>query len=135
MKKFDELFPHWKENLFAWSITVLIVGGGMWGFYSLVRCSDKQMEEEYQASLYEIEVINKYDCIGSSFHLIGGRASEQEYHVVYKVKPLTETAKKRYYGTGEEDDEVSYKNYRKLNIGEKFTGHSVNLLNYYYNNY
>ena len=133
MNKFNELFPNWKENLFAWSIMVLIVGAGMWVFFSLVRCSDKYMEEEYQASLYEIEVIDKYDCIGSNYHLIGGRASEQEYHVVYKVKPLTETARKRYYGTGEKDDKVPYYLYRKINVGSKHKGHSEDLWKYYNN--
>lgn len=130
MKKFNELFPDWKENLFGWTMSTLIVGLGMWGLYSLVRCSDKQMEEEYQASLYEIEIIDKYNYIGSNYHLIGGRASEQEFHVVYKVRPLTETARKHYYGTGEEDDEVSYARYRKLNVGKKFKGHSKNLWAY-----
>lgn len=130
-KKFNELFPDWKEDLFGWTISTLIVGVGMWGLYSLVRCSDKQMEEEYQASLYEIEIIDKYDYIGSSYHVIGGRASEQEFHVVYTVKPLTKTARKRYYGTGEKDDEVPYYLYRKINVGKKLRGHSENLWRYY----
>lgn len=63
MKKFNELFPNWKENLIVWTISILIVGLLMSCLYSLVRCSDKQMEEEYQASLYDIEVLDKYDCI------------------------------------------------------------------------
>lgn len=134
MKKFNELFPNWKENLFAWSISLLIVGGGAWGFYALVKYDDKVEKEKYQASLYEIEVLDKYDCIGSSYHVIGGRASEQEYHVVYKVKPLTETAKQYYYGTGEEDDKVPYYLYRKINVGSKHRGHSEDVWKYYYYN-
>ena len=133
MKKFNELFPNWKENLIVWTISISIVGLLMCCLYSLVRCSDKQMEEEYQASLYDIEVLDKYDCIGSSYHLVGGRASEQEYHVVYKVKPLTETARKHYYGTGEEDTKVPYYLYRKINVGNKHRGHTEDLWKYYNN--
>jgi len=90
--------------------------------YFMDACSKKNYEEHERTVKYEIEVIDKYDCIGSSWHLVGGRASEQEYHIVYKVKPLTPEAEKEYYGNGEEDDEVPYTLYRKVKIGRKIIG-------------
>lgn len=90
--------------------------------YFLQKCSDKKYEEHERTVKYELEVVDKYNCIGSSFHLIGGRASEQEYHIIYKVKPLTPEAEKEYYGDGEEDDDVPYILYRKLEVGRKVVG-------------
>ena len=127
-KKYD---IDWKFEIFRWTFTITLVGLFLGGIYMLDSCSNKQMEEERAATLYEIEIIDKYDCIGSTYHLVGGRAPEQEYHIIYKVTPLTKMAKKKYYGNGEEDDEVQYRVYRKLNIGHKFRGHSNDLWSYY----
>ena len=91
------------------------------------KCADKNRADRERNVRYEIEIIDKYDCIGSNWHLVGGRSSEQEYHVVYKVTPLTPQAEKEYYGDGEEDDEVQYKEYRKIEVGKKFRGRSTNI--------
>ena len=90
-------------------------------------CANKNRADRERNVRYEIEIIDKYDCIGSNLHLLGGRSSEQEYHVVYKVTPLTPQAEKEYYGDGEEDDEVQYKEYRKIEVGKKFRGRSTNI--------
>lgn len=103
------------------------------GYFVLYSCSKyekEKVQETINSTEYRIEVIDKYDCIGSTYHLIGGRASEQEYHVIYKVIPLTKTANRHYYGNGEEDDEVSYKTYRKIKVGDSFNGHSDQIIYY-----
>lgn len=112
----------WKFEIFRIIFGFLIAFGILFGIGILSKCSQPIREKEYAETLYEIEILDKYDYIGSSWHLIGGRASEQEYHVVYKVTPITEEAKKKYYGDTEEDTEVSYTKYRKINVGQKFTG-------------
>jgi len=98
--------------------------------YLLSRCSENYQKEHDENVKYQIEVIDKYDCIGSSWHLVGGRSSEQEYHVIYKVTPLTPQADEEYYGDGEEDDEVPYTLYRKINVGQKINGTCYNIKRY-----
>jgi hypothetical protein len=98
--------------------------------YLLSRCSENHQKEHDKNVKYQIEVVDKYDCIGSSWYLVGGRSSEQEYHVIYKVTPLTPQANEEYYGDGEEDDEVPYTLYRKINVGQKFNGTDYNIKRY-----
>ena len=92
----------------------------------LIKCSDTLAEKDrvkYESKVYLIEIVDKYDHLGSSWHLVGGRATEQEYHIVYKATPLTEEAKKDFYYTREHDDEVDFKTYRKYKVGDKYKSH------------
>lgn len=98
--------------------------------YFLEWYAEKNNKEHEDNVKYQIEVVDKYDCIGSTWHLVGGRASEQEYHVIYKVTPLTPKADEEYYGNGEEDDEVPYAMYRKIYVGQKFNGTYYNIKRY-----
>lgn len=89
----------------------------------IIKCSRNIIEKnraEYESKVYLIEIIDKYDYLGSSLHFIGGRATEQKYHIIYKVTPLTEEAKKNFHYTGEHDDEVDFKTYRKYKVGDKY---------------
>ena len=100
-------------------------------FTYFLNCWVEKNHKEHENNVkYQIEVVDKYDCIGSTWHLVGGRASEQEYHVIYKVTPLTPEADKEYYGNGEEDDEVPYAMYRKIYVGQKFNGTCYNIKRY-----
>lgn len=93
---------------------------------SLIQCAKSQNDKasaEYESREYLIEIVDKYDHLGSSWHLIGGRSTEQEYHIIYKATPLTEEAKKNFYYTGEHDEEVSYKTYRKYKVGDTYKSH------------
>jgi len=115
------------QTFFSIVIMVILIGS-LIGFCIWISNDSKN---SYENTWYEIEVIDKYDYLGSSFHIIGGRATEQEYHIIYKVTPLTDEARKNYYGNGEEDDEVPYSIYRKVSIGKKFKGHSDWITSYY----
>ena len=91
----------------------------------LIKCSNTLAEKdrvEYESKVYLIEIVDKYDHLGSSWHLVGGRATEQEYHIIYKATPLTEEAKKNFYYR-ERDDEVDFKTYRKYKVGDKHKSH------------
>lgn len=65
---------------------------------------------------YEIVILDKYDDIGSSWHIVGGRASETEYHIVYKYRNKT---KNTYWR--ENTLVVDGTRYRKYKIGYRFT--------------
>ena len=117
-------------KVFPWVFSIITVIGGYFILYSCSKYEKEKVQEAINSTEYRIEVIDKYDCIGSTYHLIGGRAPEQEYHVIYKVIPLTKNADKHYYGDGEEDDEVSYKTYRKIKVGDSFKGHSDKIIYY-----
>ena len=120
------------NKVFPYVYYIVIGIVGYFALHSFSKYEKEKVQETINSTEYRIEVIDKYDCIGSTYHLIGGRAPEQEYHVIYKVIPLTENADKHYYGDGEEDDEVSYKTYRKIKVGDSFKGHS-DQINYYIN--
>ena len=92
-------------------------------FIRYTKIQNEKYRTEYESKTYLIEIIDKYEHLGSSWHLIGGRATEQEYHIVYKVTPLTEEANKNFYYSGEHDDEVSFKTYRKYKVGDSYKSH------------
>ena len=119
------------NKVFPYVYYIVIGIIGYFALHSFSKYEKEKVQETINSTEYRIEVIDKYDCIGSTYHLIGGRTSEQEYHVIYKVIPLTENADRHYYGNGEEDDEVSYKTYRKIKVGDSFKGHSDNIEYYY----
>lgn len=85
---------------------------------------NKKHQEYIQKTKFEIKIIDKYETIGSKYYLVGGRVPEKEYHIIYKVIPLTENAEKvlaeSFYGS-ERDTEIQYKSYRKVQIGQKYT--------------
>lgn len=98
-------------------------------FLKCAESLDEKAKTEYESEVYLIEIVDKYDHLGSSWHLIGGRATEQEYHIIYKVTPLTEEAKKNFYYTGEHDNEVSFKTYRKYKVGDTYKSHEFLYIN------
>ena len=108
-------------------INCLFIGITLICFYMLCssasKWSDANHKKYIETTKYEITVVDKYETIGSTFHIIGGRASEKEYHVIYTVKPLTENAQKNMYGDYEKDEEFEYKSYRKAEIGKKYITH------------
>ena len=108
-------------KIFLFIVTVLICSYMLVSF--LTKCSDVNHKKYLETTKYEITVVDKYETIGSTFHVVGGRASEKEYHVIYTVKPLTENAKKNMYGDTEKDEEFEYKSYRKAEIGKKYITH------------
>lgn len=85
---------------------------------------DKQQNKKYGKPQYEFVITDKYEDIGSTFHLIGGRASEQEYHIVYKYRLTNRPDNDNNMIWYESETDVSGSRYRKLNIGQKLYGES-----------
>lgn len=99
------------EDLIGFIFFVLFIVGIILGI-----CADHKTEKELGPVTYEITVVDKYDMVGSSFHLIGGRASETEFHLVYNYKCIN---RPNTHG-GRIDRSVSHTTYTKYNIGSKF---------------
>lgn len=95
------------------SIIVLTLGGFIYGFVH-----DRSQNKKYGELKYEFVITDKYDDLGSNWHLIGGRATEQEYHIVYKYRltnrPDRDDNMKWYVS----ETTVSGSRYRKLQVGQ-----------------
>jgi hypothetical protein len=79
---------------------------------------DYKTKKEYGEIIYEFVITDKFDDLGSNWHLVGGRATEQEYHIIYKYR-LTNRPKlddNMVWYSGETT--VSGSRYRELYIGQ-----------------
>ena len=80
---------------------------------------------KYGPQNYEIQIVEKYETLGSTFHIIGlQRSTEKEYHIIYTYR-LTNRPNEKHNTYGEEDVRVPYKTYRKYHDGQTFNN-SVN---------
>ena len=86
----------------------------------LAMYSDYKEEETYGKRVYEFRIIDKYETIGSSFHLIGGRATETEYHIIFQTRCINRPDDDILSQWQEWDDEVSYRQYRKYEKGKTY---------------
>jgi hypothetical protein len=116
-KKNTQKTPHNVEDILkaigGISIIVLIIGGFVYGFIH-----DRSQNKKYGELKYEFVITDKYDDLGSNWHLIGGRATEQEYHIVYKYR-LTNRPDRddnmKWYAS---ETTVSGSRYRNLQVGQ-----------------
>ena len=105
----DSNYPFWKVLVIVFPMAILLAMG-------LTACRDawsKNHPTKYDT--YEILIVDKYEDIGSTWHLIGGRASETEYHIVYKYCNRTKNTSWEY-----KTRTVNGTKYRKYNIGDRF---------------
>lgn len=79
---------------------------------------DKRQDSKYGKIQYEFVVTDKYEDIGSTFHLVGGRASEQKYHIVYKYRLTNRPDNDNNMIWYESETTVSGSTYRTLYIGQ-----------------
>lgn len=87
-----------------------------------VHCVDEaKAEKELGTESYEIVIVDKYECLGSSFHLIGGRATETEYHLVYNYRCTNRPKDKNLSEWKSRNAKVNHSTWSKYNIGEKRT--------------
>ncbi len=48
---------------------------------------EKKDNEQYGRINYEFKIVDKYETLGSHYHMVGGqRSSETEYHVIYHYR-------------------------------------------------
>lgn len=103
--------------LFNVLVIGLIVGG-------VISCcidnkKEKQLEKELGAETYEIVIEDKYECLGSTWHLVGGRATETEYHLVYKYRCVNRPNDEYLSKWHTDDNEVCHTTWQRYNVGDK----------------
>lgn len=86
---------------------------------------DNRESKTYGEKTYEIVIDDKYENLGSTFHIIGGRATETEYHLVYRYRLANRPKDKTASVWQEIDREVSYLTYREYNVGDRLTSSSA----------
>ena len=89
---------------------------------------DKRQDKKYGKIQYEFVVTDKYEDIGSTFHLVGGRASEQKYHVVYKYRLTNRPDNDNNMIWYEGETTVSGSTYRTLYVGQTLYRSSSNFM-------
>ena len=105
----DSDYPFWKVIVIIFPIAILIT----YGISSCESSWSKNHPTKYDT--YEIFILDKYEDIGSTWHFVGGRASETEYHIVYKYCNITKNTSWR-----DNTRTVNGTIYRKYNIGDRF---------------
>ena len=99
--------------IFYIAIIILVVGGLI---YSIV--SDKKIDKEYGTPRYEFVVVDLYEDLGSTWHLIGGRATEQKYHVIYKYRITNRPDRDDNMIWCNNETTISGSRYRRLHVGQ-----------------
>ena len=92
---------------------VLVIGGLIFGIF--MDCSYKK---KYGDTRYELVIIDMYEDIGSTWHFIGGRATEQKYHVVYKYRLTNRPNNSENMKWCKGETTVSGSRYRELRVGQ-----------------
>lgn len=101
-----------EEIMYAVLIVVLIVGS----ICGIIH--DKRIEKKYGKPIYEFVITDKYDDLGSNWHLIGGRATESEYHIAYKHRLTNRPDRKDNMVWYSGETTVTSGSYRKLYVGQ-----------------
>ena len=102
-------YPFWKVMIVVLPLSIILT-------LFIDSCSKKyNVDHPTKYDTYEILILDKYEDIGSTWHLIGGRASETEYHIVYKYCNRT---KNTYWE--DKTRTVNGTQYHKYNIGDRF---------------
>lgn len=83
--------------------------------------SERRDSKKYGDKTYEFVIEDKYETLGSNWHLVGGRATETEYHIVYKTRLINRPDDKVSSRWIIQDKEVSYLTYKRYIIGQRFT--------------
>lgn len=96
---------------------IIIVALTLTGFiYGCVH--DRSQNKKYGELKYEFVITDKYDDLGSTYHLIGGRSTEQKYHVVYRYRLTNRPDREDNMKWYSSETTVSGSRYRKLQIGQ-----------------
>lgn len=109
--------PYNSEDILKITFCIIIfaftVAGLIYGFVH-----DRSQNKKYGTAKYELVITDKYDDLGSTWHLIGGRATEQEYHIVYRYRLTNRPELEGNMEWNERETSVSGSMYHKLHIGQ-----------------
>lgn len=107
------------DLIFGFIVLIVVVGAIIAGIFE--QRQEKKVEKELGKETYEVVITDKYDCLGSEWHLIGGRATETEYHLVYKYRCINRPKDEHKSCWRSNDKEVGHSTWVKHEIGDKFT--------------
>ena len=79
--------------------------------------SAKEQEEQQQYEYYEWTIIDKYECVESTWHLIRENSTKKEYHIKAVRRPANDKAMFDY--AIEDDFDVEKSRYDRYYIGQK----------------
>lgn len=99
--------------IFGIIIGVLTLAGFIYGFVH-----DRSLNKKYGELKYEFVITDKYEDLGSTFHLIGGRSTEQKYHIIYRYRLTNRPDDEDNMKWSSGETTVSGSRYRKLQIGQ-----------------
>lgn len=107
------------DLIFGFLFFIVVVGSIIAGIFE--QRQEKKTEKELGKETYEVVITDKYDCLGSEWHLIGGRATETEYHLVYKYRCINRPKDEHKSSWKSRDNDVSHSTWAKYKIGDSFT--------------
>lgn len=99
--------------VFGIIIIALTVGGCIYGFIH-----DRSQNKKYGELKYEFVITDKYEDLGSTWHLVGGRATEQKYHIVYRYRLTNRPDREDNMKWYSNEKTVSGSRYRNLQVGQ-----------------
>lgn len=101
------------EKILYITASVVLVGGIV--FYAI---KDTMLCKKYGKPKYEFVITDMYEDLGSTYHLVGGRATEQKYHIVYKYRVTNRPNLKDNMVWYSSETTVSASRYRRYHIGQ-----------------
>lgn len=101
-------------------IICMLLLGALFIVFAIDAKHNKQIEEEYGKEIYEFVILEKREPIGSNFHLIGGRSSETEYHIVFRTRCTNRPNNENKSKWETHDEEVDYLTYRYYEVGKTY---------------
>lgn len=103
------------ETIFGIIFFTIIIGGFIYGGIQEFRTN-----KQYGKIQYEFVITDMYEDLGSEFHIIGGRATEQKYHVVYKYRLTNRPDNPTNMIWYCRETTVTGSRYRTLRVGQTF---------------
>jgi hypothetical protein len=112
-----------KDDIF-WTIVLLVIILIAAIGVPISCYNEHKTEEKYGPEKYEIVILDKWEDIGSTYHLIGGRAPETEYHVQYKYRCINRPDDEYKSNWHDRDTEVKYPRYKEYKVGMRYISNS-----------
>ena len=116
-KKNTQKTPHSMEDILKTIFAIVIVALTLVGFiHGFIH--DRSQNKKYGEPKYEFVITDKYEDLGSTWHLVGGRSTEQKYHIVYRYRLTNRPDREDNMKWYSSETTVSGSRYRKLQIGQ-----------------
>lgn len=77
-------------------------------------------EEKYGTEKWEIVITDKWEDLGSNWHLVGGRATETEYHIEYKYRCINRPDDEFNSQWRIRTTRVNRSRYNRMHVGNQF---------------